>query len=74
MSTRVEDFRLEDWLPYWISADDLIAALAALAMLVAFVAVYQALRGTTRSSAAMPWSRTAREPARGALDPRRGSG
>ena len=26
-STRVEDFRLEDWLPYWISPDDLIAAL-----------------------------------------------
>jgi tight adherence protein C len=44
-STRVEDFRLEDWLPYWLSADDLIAGLAAIAVLVAFVAVWQALRG-----------------------------
>jgi tight adherence protein C len=44
-STRVEDFRLEDWLPYWLSADELIAGLAALAVLVAFVAVWQALRG-----------------------------
>ena len=44
-STRVENFRLEDWLPYWLSVDDLIAALAALAVLVAFVAVWQALRG-----------------------------
>jgi tight adherence protein C len=45
MSTRVEDFRLEDWLPYWLSVDDLIAGLASLAVLVAFVAVWQALRG-----------------------------
>ena len=44
-STRVEDFRLEDWLPYWLSADDLIAGLAALAVLVALVAIWQALRG-----------------------------
>ena len=45
LSTRVEDFRLEDWLPYWLSADELIAGLASLAVLVAFVAVWQALRG-----------------------------
>src|SRR3954470_12703133 len=44
-STRVEDFRLEAWLPYWLSADDLIAGLAALAVLVALVAIWQALRG-----------------------------
>lgn len=44
MSTRVEDFRLEDWLPYWISPDDLIAFLAACAVLVAFLAIFQALR------------------------------
>jgi tight adherence protein C len=44
-STRVEDFRLEDWLPYWLSADDLIAGLAALAVLVACLAIWQALRG-----------------------------
>ena len=43
-STRVEDFRLEDWLPYWLSADELIAALAAVAVLVACIAVWQALR------------------------------
>ncbi len=44
-STRVEDFRLEDWLPYWLSTDDLIAGLAALAVLVAvFLAIWQALR------------------------------
>lgn len=44
-STRIEDFRLEDWLPYWLGTDDLIAGLAALAVLVAFVAIWQALRG-----------------------------
>ena len=43
-STRVEDFKLEDWLPYWISPDDLIAFLAACAVLVAFLAIFQALR------------------------------
>ncbi len=44
-STRVADFKFEDWLPYWISPNDLIAFLAALAVLVAFFAVWQALRG-----------------------------
>ena len=39
------DFRLEDWLPYWLSAGDVIAGLAALAVLLLFVAVWQALRG-----------------------------
>ena len=43
-STRVEDFKLEDWLPYWLSPNDLIAFLAALAVMVAFLAVWQALR------------------------------
>jgi len=43
-STRVEDFRLEDWLPYWLSADDLIAGLAALAVLITALAIWQALR------------------------------
>src|SRR5713226_8423788 len=43
-STRVEDFKLEDWLPYWISPNDLIALLAALAVLVTFFAIWQALR------------------------------
>jgi len=43
-STRVEDFKLEDWLPYWISPNDFLAFLAALAVLVAFLAIWQALR------------------------------
>jgi tight adherence protein C len=43
-STKVEDFKLEDWLPYWISPNDLIAFLAASAVLVAFLAIWQALR------------------------------
>jgi tight adherence protein C len=43
-STRVEDFNLQDWLPYWISANDLIAFLAAAAVLVACLAIWQALR------------------------------
>src|ERR1700687_382586 len=43
-TTRVEDFKLEDWLPYWISPNDMIALLAALAVLVAFLAIWQALR------------------------------
>lgn len=43
-STRVEDFKLEDWLPSWISPNDFIATLAALAVLVAILAVWQALR------------------------------
>jgi hypothetical protein len=45
-STRVEDFKLEDWLPFWISPDDLIAFLAACAVLIAFIAIWQALRPT----------------------------
>jgi tight adherence protein C len=43
-STRVEDFKLEDWLPYWINPNDFLAVLAALAVLVAFLAIWQALR------------------------------
>ncbi len=45
-SNRVADFRLEDWLPYWLSPSDLIALLAATAVLIAFLAVWQALRGS----------------------------
>ncbi len=43
-STRVEDFKLEDWLPSWINPNDFLAFLAALAVLVAFLAIWQALR------------------------------
>jgi tight adherence protein C len=44
-STDIANFRLEDWLPGWLSPNDLISALAALAILIAFVAVLQELRG-----------------------------
>ena len=43
-STKVSDFKLEDWLPAWLQPDLLIGALAALAVLVAFLAIWQALR------------------------------
>ncbi|MBV9829679.1 MAG: type II secretion system F family protein [Alphaproteobacteria bacterium] len=43
-STKVSDFQLEDWLPYWLSPNDLIAMLAASAVIIAFLAVWQALR------------------------------
>jgi len=72
-STRVEDFRLEDWLPYWISPDDLIAGLAALAMLIAALAVYQALRGTNPFERRYAMVAQRRESLRAvALEPRRG--
>ncbi len=45
LSTRVSDFKLGDWLPAWISPEQFIAGLAALAVLLAFFAVWQALRG-----------------------------
>ncbi len=44
-STDIANFRLQDWLPQWLSPNDLISALAALAILVAFFAVWQELRG-----------------------------
>jgi tight adherence protein C len=43
-STKVVDFKLAEWLPYWLAADDLIGGLAALAVLVALIALYNALR------------------------------
>jgi tight adherence protein C len=44
-SNRVADFKLEDWLPAWLAPSDLIAFLAALAVLVACLAIWQTLRG-----------------------------
>ena len=43
-STRVADFKLEQWLPVGWSPDDVIAGLAALTMLVALYAVWLTLR------------------------------
>src|SRR5439155_22931645 len=35
----------EDWLPYWLSPNDLIGLLAGFAVLIAFLALWQALSG-----------------------------
>ncbi|HEX3535461.1 MAG TPA: type II secretion system F family protein [Stellaceae bacterium] len=43
-STRVSDFKLEEWLPIGWSPDDVIALLAAVTILVALYAVWLALR------------------------------
>jgi tight adherence protein C len=47
MSTKVQDFRLEDWLPHWVNPEYLIAGLTALAVLVVFLAIWQALLPAT---------------------------
>ena len=71
-STRVEDFNLQDWLPYWLNASDLIAALAALAVLVAFLAIWQALRPSNPFDRRYGQIMQRREGLRqAALDPRR---
>jgi tight adherence protein C len=43
-STRIQDFNLADWLPAGVRPSDAIAALAALAVFVTFVAIWQVLR------------------------------
>jgi tight adherence protein C len=43
-STRVEDFKLEDWLPSGLAPDTAIASLAALTVLAVFLTVLLALR------------------------------
>ena len=43
-STRLQDFRIADWLPASMRPDDLIAVLAALAVLTTVFAMWQALR------------------------------
>jgi tight adherence protein C len=43
-SMQVSNFRLEDWLPPGVGLDDIVALLAALAVLVTFLAIWQALR------------------------------
>src|SRR5215204_1027448 len=71
-STRVEDFKFEEWLPYWISPDQVIAGLAALAVLVACLAVFQALRGRNPFERRYEQIAQRRESLRAvALDPRR---
>ncbi|MGH6740388.1 MAG: type II secretion system F family protein [Bradyrhizobium sp.] len=71
-STRIEDFNLQDWLPFWLSAGDLIAALAALAVLVAFMAIWQALRPSNPFDRRYAQIMQRREGLRqAALDPRR---
>jgi tight adherence protein C len=71
-STRIEDFNLQDWLPFWLNAGDLIAALAALAVLVAFLAIWQALRPSSPFDRRYSQILQRREGLRQqALDPRR---
>lgn len=71
-STRVSNFKLEDWLPAWLSPDQFIAILAALAVLVAFIAVWQALRGVDPVSRRVSQISQRRESLRrAALDTRR---
>ena len=43
--TSLQNFKLADWLPAGVSPDDVIAILAALAVLATFLATWQALRG-----------------------------
>src|SRR5690348_6864986 len=43
-STRLQDFRIAEWLPSGVGLDDAIVVLAALAALVMFFAMWQALR------------------------------
>src|SRR5260370_13582257 len=72
-SPRVLHFKLEDWLPYWLSPNDLIAGLAALAVLVAFLAMWQALRGRNPFERRYAQIVQRREGLRqAALEPRRG--
>jgi tight adherence protein C len=44
-STSLANFRIENWLPYWLPLDDLIAALAALAVLATLLAIWFTLQG-----------------------------
>jgi tight adherence protein C len=43
-STRLQDFRIADWLPPGVTLDDAIVALAALAVMAMFFAMWQAFR------------------------------
>ena len=44
-STKLSNFRLDDWLPWGLQSDDVIGLLAGLAVLVALLAMWQGLRG-----------------------------
>ena len=46
-STRLQDFSIADWLPAGVGLDDAIVLLASLAVLVSFLAIWQALRPKT---------------------------
>lgn len=74
MSTSVQNFRLEDWLPYWLPPSDLIAFLAAAAVLVAFFALWQAAGGRSPFERRYGQIAQRREGLRAtAIEPRRGS-
>ena len=44
---RLQDFQIEDWLPFGLGLDDAIVALAALAVLVTVLALWQVMRPNT---------------------------
>ena len=46
-NTRLQDFSIADWLPAGVGLDDAIVLLASLAVLAAFLAMWQALRPKT---------------------------
>jgi len=46
-STRLQDFQIEDWLPYGMGLDDAIVLLATLAVLVTVLALWQVMRPNT---------------------------
>jgi tight adherence protein C len=46
-STRLQDFQIEDWLPYAMGLDDAIVLLATLAVLATILALWQVMRPNT---------------------------
>ena len=46
-STRLQDFQIEDWLPWGMGIDDAIVLLAALAVLATILALWQVMRPNT---------------------------
>jgi tight adherence protein C len=71
-NTDIANFRLQDWLPQWLSPNDLIGVLAGLAILVAFFAVWQELRGRSPFNRRVAEMATRRETLRrAALEGRR---
>jgi tight adherence protein C len=72
-SYRLQDFRIEDWLPTGVGPDDAVTILAALATLATAVAMWQVLRPSTSFERRLEQIVQGRESLReNALAPRRG--